>query len=213
LWWPLLFFQLNATCLILSPFRFEALLVFFVLCGYFFHLKNKSFHASIAWGLGFNVKWFPAFVEFMRDTLLWRKGTLPKRTIIISAAAFSAAALAPNLITAVFAYLQNGEIKNLLYPYLYHLKRPLYFDTLLGVWSIWYYTPLIEAFADKISLAFMLAVCLFKPRQSLEIKIILLCVAMLLFNRVYSTQFHLWFYPFLILFILPGQIMRRAFGL
>jgi hypothetical protein len=45
----------------------------------------------------------------------------------------------------------------------------------------------------------------------LEYKGALLCIAAILFNRIHSTQFHLWFYPFLILGLLaePRPTLRR----
>ena len=38
----------------------------------------------------------------------------------------------------------------------------------------------------------------------IEAKGVLICLAAVVFNRIYSTQFNLWFYPLLILAALGG---------
>jgi hypothetical protein len=45
----------------------------------------------------------------------------------------------------------------------------------------------------------------------LEDKGALVCIAAILANRIHSTQFHLWFYPFVILGLLaePARAVRR----
>jgi len=45
----------------------------------------------------------------------------------------------------------------------------------------------------------MLAAVVVRPRMPIEYKGVLICLAAVFFNRIYSTQFNLWFYPFLIL--------------
>jgi len=41
---------------------------------------------------------------------------------------------------------------------------------------------------------------------------VLICIAMLIFNRVYSTQFNLWFYPFLFV-MLADKSQRESMKL
>ena len=38
---------------------------------------------------------------------------------------------------ALLSLRETGSIANWLAPYLFHLRRPLYWDTLLGVGQIW----------------------------------------------------------------------------
>ena len=45
----------------------------------------------------------------------------------------------------------------------------------------------------------MLAAVAARPRMGIEHKGVLVCLAAVFFNRIYSTQFNLWFYPFLLL--------------
>jgi hypothetical protein len=81
----------------------------------------------------------------------------------------------------------------------FHVKRPLYWDTLLGVGQIWLGPLPWERYAGLWSLVLMLAAVVVRPRMSIEYKGVLICLAAVFFNRIYSTQFNLWFYPFLIL--------------
>jgi hypothetical protein len=55
----------------------------------------------------------------------------------------------------------------------------------------------------------MLLAVMVQPRMRIEDKGVLVCLAGVLFNRIYSTQFNLWFYPFLILAILCSDGPRR----
>jgi hypothetical protein len=91
----------------------------------------------------------------------------------------------------------------------FHLRRPLYWDTLLGVGQIWLGPLPWERHAGLWSLGLMLLAVVIKPRMKIEDKGVLVCLAGVLFNRIYSTQFNLWFYPFLILGILASGGRRR----
>ena len=82
---------------------------------------------------------------------------------------------------------------------MFHVKRPLYWDTLLGVGQIWLGPLPWERYAGLWSLVFMLAAVVVRPRLPIEYKGVLVCLAAVFFNRIYSTQFNLWFYPLLIL--------------
>ena len=55
----------------------------------------------------------------------------------------------------------------------------------------------------------MILLLLLTPRLRIEAKSVLLMSAALLFNRVYSTQFHLWFYPMLIVLLAAEEEGRR----
>ena len=52
----------------------------------------------------------------------------------------------------------------------------------------------------------LMAVLFFvRPRMRLELKAILIIAAALLCNRLYSTQFNLWFYPFVFLLLAESK--------
>jgi len=55
----------------------------------------------------------------------------------------------------------------------------------------------------------MLAAIVVRPSMPIEAKGVLVCLAAVLFNRIYSTQFNLWFYPLLILAALGASEARR----
>ena len=55
----------------------------------------------------------------------------------------------------------------------------------------------------------MLVAVVVRPRMSIEYKGVLICLAAVFFNRIYSTQFNLWFYPFLILGLAGGDDERH----
>ena len=90
-----------------------------------------------------------------------------------------------------------GNANNWLATYLFHLRRPLYWDTLLGIGTLWFGNLRWESYASYWSAFLVLAVLFYRPRIRLEYKAVLICAAVLLLNRIYSPQFHLWFYPFL----------------
>jgi hypothetical protein len=103
----------------------------------------------------------------------------------------------------------NGTLHPLLAPYLFHAQRPLYWDTVIGVWQIWEGPLPWERNASLWTLLLMAGVGLFRPAMRLERKGVLICLAAVLFNRIYSAQFNLWFYPFLILEALRGEGRER----
>jgi hypothetical protein len=80
---------------------------------------------------------------------------------------------------------------------------------LLGVGQIWLGPLPWERYAGLWSLVLMLAAVAVRPRLPIEYKGVLVCLAAVFFNRIYSTQFNLWFYPFLILGVLADEDERR----
>ena len=106
-----------------------------------------------------------------------------------------------NLPFIIANLARHGSIDNWRYSYAFHVERELSIDTLLGVWSIWLGYPAIEVYAGYITLVLMAFVLFFRPSLPLAHKGAALCMTALLFNRVYSPQFHLWFIPFLIIAI------------
>ena len=195
--WVTLFFILNATSLVLSPVRFESYVVLFVMIGYYFHKAGMSYWAVFFWSLGFSVKWFPVFfivAQEVQAIAAKRKWQWAK-----SGAIFALVTGALNLPFILLNYLRFGNVDNWLWTYVFHMRRPLYWDTLLGVGELWLGVLSWEKYAAYGSGLLVLATFLYRPRMAIEYKAVLSCVAALVCNRSYSTQFHLWFYPFLLL--------------
>jgi len=194
--WLSLLFSLNLTSLILGPVRFESCVVTFVILGYLCHSRNHPLWATYMWSLGFTMKWFPVFFIATQE---WRAFFEEKKRHqwLKSFAILAGVTILVNLPFAILEYSKTGSLRYWLYPYRFHVDRPLYWDTLLGVVELWFGSFGPERFASLWTLGLVAAVLLAKPAMSLERKAILLCIAAIVLNRVYSTQFHLWFYPFL----------------
>ncbi|MFI5183289.1 MAG: hypothetical protein ACHQNV_02740 [Vicinamibacteria bacterium] len=203
-----LLFSLNFTTLLLSPIRFESALVLLVLLGYGAAAKGRPFQAVAFWSVGFWMKWLPAFFMAAQewralfvDRIAWRW--------LRAAGVFVAVAVLMNG-PFVWAAWRHGSLGLLMAPWKFHMERPLYWDTLLGVGQIWLGPLPWERYGSWWTLGLVTLALAARPRLRLEYKGVLLCIAAILFNRIYSAQFHLWFYPFLLLgMITEGEERRR----
>jgi hypothetical protein len=204
-------FALNPTALVLGPVRYEGVVVTLVLLGYAQHRRERPLGAVLAWSIGCWLKWFPAFfiaAQEYRALVVERALGRALRALAI----FVAVAAAVNLPFIALAWHRHGNLQHWLWPYRFHATRPLYWDTLLGVGQIWLGALPFERYASLWSLGLIAAALFARPRMRLEYKGALVCIAAIVFNRIHSTQFHLWFYPFLILGLLsePARVLRRV---
>jgi hypothetical protein len=192
-----LLFSLNLTAVILSPFRFESVVLIVVILGYLFHIRDHPRWTTFFWSLGWGLKWFPAFFIAAREC---RAFFVERKRLewLRSGLVFLGVAAALNLPFAVADYRAHGHFEHFLSPYLFHVARPLYWDTLLGVGELWWGVLSFERYGSLWTTGLVLAALLARPRMALEYKCVLVCVAAILVNRVYSAQFQLWFYPFLL---------------
>ena len=190
--------NLNLTAIVTAPVRYESWIVTFVLLGYLAHRRRRYFSAAALWSIGCGLKWYPAFFIAAQE---WRLLVVERRRWhwLGAGVVFAAVTAALNLPFALLCLKETGSLANWLAPYLFHIRRPLYWDTLLGVGQIWLGPLPWERYAGLWSLLFMLVAVVVRPRMSIEFKGVLICLAAVFFNRIYSTQFNLWFYPFLIL--------------
>lgn len=192
---PLLLFSLNLTTLILSPFRFEALLVLTILPGIYFLVIERIYLAAFVWGFGFNVKWFTAFLLLI---LVRRYFHCVKKVILLCASFVLPIALV-NIVLGFLVVQHGHSLSILLDPIKFHLDRALYWDTMIGATIMWGGPDWVEHYLDKFSFLLMILSILILPGRSLSITAVVVGCSMLFLNRIYSPQFHLWFYPFLIL--------------
>ena len=202
-----LLFALNLTSLVMSPVRYEPWVTTFVLLGLAAHREGRYDRATFWWAVGCGLKWYPAFFVAAQEYRVWRDGG--RRTHWVRAALVFAAATAAINVPFLIAAWREGTVSNLLAPYLFHARRPLYWDTLLGVGQIWLGALPWERHAGLWSLALMLAAVVARPRMRVEAKGVLVCLAAVVFNRIYSAQFNLWFYPLLIVAALEASAARR----
>lgn len=202
-----LLFSLNATTLLLGPIRFESALVLFVLLGYRASRKGRPLAAVAFWSLGFCMKWLPAFFVAAQE---WRTLVVDRRRWrwLPALGVFVAVAAAVNG-PFVWGAWRHGSLALLMAPWRFHVDRPLYWDTLLGVGQIWLGPLPWERYGSVWTLGLLALALVVRPRLGLEYKGVLLCIAAIVFNRIYSAQFHLWFYPFLLLGIIGEGPDRR----
>jgi hypothetical protein len=195
---------LNLTAIVTAPVRYESWIVTFVLLGYLAHRRHRYLVAAALWSIGCGLKWYPAFFIAAQE---WRLLVVERRRWhwLGAGAVFAAVTAALNLPFALLCLRETGSLANWLAPYVFHVKRPLYWDTLLGVGQIWLGPLPWERYAGLWSLALMLVAVVVRPRMPVEYKGVLICLAAVFFNRIYSTQFNLWFYPFLILGALSDE--------
>jgi hypothetical protein len=204
-------FALNPTALVLGPVRYEGVVVSLVLLGYAQHRRGRPMRAVLAWSIGCWLKWFPAFfiaAEEYRALVMERALGRAVKALAV----FLAVGAAVNLPFIALAWQRHHSLQYWLWPYRFHATRPLYWDTLLGVGQIWLGPLPFERYGSLWSLGLIAAALLVRPRMRLEYKGALVCIAAILVNRIHSTQFHLWFYPFLILGLLtePRPALRRV---
>jgi hypothetical protein len=202
-----LLFSLNATTLLLGPIRFESALVLFVLLGYQASRKGRPLEAVAFWSLGFWMKWLPAFFVAAQE---WRTFVVERRRWhwLPALGVFAIVAVAVNG-PFVWGAWHHGSLAFLMTPWRFHVDRPLYWDTLLGVGQIWLGPLPWERYGSAWTLGLVALALVVRPRLGLEYKGVLLCIAAIVFNRIYSAQFHLWFYPFLLLGIIDEGLDQR----
>ena len=208
-----LLFLLLPTFLILSPVRFETVVLTSVLMGYRHHRRGECHLASVWWALGAMIKIFPLLFIAVQEYGIWSRQKdkwkcLPRHALVSSGIVLLVSALVngPFLVAGLH---KNGNIDAWLATYRFHVERPLYWDTIPGVMHLWWGIFPWERNASAWSAILMILLLLLTPRLRIEAKSVLLMSAALLFNRVYSTQFHLWFYPMLIVLLATEEEGRR----
>ena len=209
-----LIWSLCLTSTILSPLRFEGVLVTTLLIGYDLHRRGRNLAAAAVWSVGATIKWFPAFL-FVAQELKTYYATERRNVWWRSALVFGGVQVLANAPFLIAGELRHHSIFAWLATYLYHLGRQLSVDTLAGMAQLWIGYISWERLLAPLSLGLLLVTLLVRPRLPLAQKAVLLAIAIVICNRIYSPQFNLWFYPFLILTMLrlPHRHMLQLFGL
>jgi hypothetical protein len=206
-------FSLNLTALLLGPLRFESVLVLFTLLGYGAASRARPLRAVAWWSVGFWIKWVPAFFVAVQE---WRARVVDgvRWRWLAAFGVFCAVGAALNAPFVVAGW-HRGSLGLLAAPWRFHMARPLYWDTLLGVGQLWLGPLPWERYGSWWTLGLVLLALVVRPSLRFEYKAVLLCIAAILFNRIYSAQFNLWFYPLLLLGAVaePAPRLRRVLGL
>lgn len=209
-----LIWSLCLTSTILSPLRFEGVLVTTLLIGYDLHRRGRNLAAAAVWSVGATIKWFPAFL-FVAQELKTYYATERRNVWWRSALVFGGVQVLANAPFLIASEVRHHSIHAWLETYLYHLDRPLSVDTLVGMAQLWIGYLSWERVLAPLSLTLLLVTLAIRPRLPLAQKAVLIAVAIVICNRIYSPQFNLWFYPFLILAMLrlPHRQMLQLLGL
>ncbi|MGD8859018.1 MAG: hypothetical protein PVI30_03345 [Myxococcales bacterium] len=185
------------TALLLAPLRYESLVALVTLAGYAAHRRGRHGLAAGIWSFGFTLKWYPiialAIAELQRFDRRYLRTELPRIAAIVGAVV--ALANGPYIIAD---WMRHGHVQHWLQTYTFHAERALAPDTVLGAISLWLGPLPAERHASVASLCLAALVVLTRRRMELAVKFTLVCLALLAVNRVYSPQFHLWFYPLLL---------------
>jgi hypothetical protein len=201
-------FVLLPTNLVLSPERFESYVTFTVLLGHWCHRRGRPALAAFFWSLGCWLKWYPAFfiaAQELRALLIERR----RWHWLKATGVFVGVSVALNLPFILANLVVHGNIDNWLYPYRFHAERGISGDTILGVAQLWLGELRWSDYSAIWTLGLLFAALVVKPTLRIEYRCMLVCLAMLVLNRIYSTQFNLWFYPFLILAAAQETSSRR----
>jgi hypothetical protein len=191
-------FVLLPTALVLSPMRFESFVTTTVLVGYSCHRSGRPGAAAFFWSIGCWLKWYPAFFIAAQEI---RALVVEKRRWqwLRVSGVFLGVSLALNLPFIVANLMIHGNIDYWIYPYQFHSGRGISPDTILGVARMWLGEVPFSHYSSWWTLGLVGAALVVKPSLRIEYRCLLICLAMLVLNRIYSTQFNLWFYPFVIL--------------
>jgi hypothetical protein len=193
-----LLFCLNPTALLLSPVRFESCMVTTLLLGLRAAERGRAGRAALPLSIGTWLKWFPAMLMPAAQAEAERRGA-PKRSRLLMVAAFAWVALALNAPLLLGVWERTGSLRGWLNTYRFHVARDLAPDTVLGAAQLWVGPLDIERWASAWSAIALAAALLWGLRRGVEASAVLAGAAILVLNRLYSPQFHLWFYPFLLL--------------
>jgi hypothetical protein len=191
-------FLLLPTNLILSPVRFETYVILTVLLGYWCHKKAKPLLATVFWSVGCWMKWFPAFFIAAQE---WRALIVERRRWqwLAATAVFLSVAAVLNLPFILVSFAVHGNIDAWSFPYRFHAGRGVSGDTILGVATMWIGELTVARYSGVWTLVLLTAAMFVKPSLRIEYRCVLICISLVLLNRVYSTQFNMWFYPFVLL--------------
>ncbi len=182
---------------ILSPVRFESTVALLLLGGYAAHRAGKPLRAVAIWSLGVTLKWYPAIAIAVQQ--LGQERTEMRRNALKAFKVMALVLLWVNAPFVIASLILKGDLYYWLNTYRFHSDRHLAPDTVLGASALWIGELPCERFASWLSLAAAAAVLLTRRQMPWAAKVALVCMALLVLNRVYSPQFNLWFYPPLLL--------------
>jgi hypothetical protein len=191
-------YALLPTSFIVGPFRYEHVVVTTVLLGLLFYQRSRPAWAFCFWALGAALKFYPAvIIAAAAMDLIFVAGR--RASWLKYGAIIGGVLVVLNLPFLAGSLLAKGQAWPFLIPYQTHFVRPLYFDTVFGALALWFGPLRLEPYAAVMSLGLVLLALVLKPELGLVRKSAIALMAAFIFNRAHSSQFHLWFYPFIVI--------------
>lgn len=190
------------TMLILNHVRFDIVPVFFAILAYYCWRKGQSILPSILLGIGASIKWFPGFVViaiFLNEVFIERRLRKAFWQAFISLAVF----ICMDVPFLILNFLKGNGLSNWLWSYTENYSYRINIDTVPGIIRILSDVRFSSGFLLGITFAFFLITVFSRSKKNVPSNFVLYCFSFLLFNKIYSPQFHIWFLPFLLL-CLPG---------
>lgn len=204
-------FFLLPTALVMSPFRFDNVVVMSILLGLWAHAEGRIVLRDIAWSLGCWLKWYPIVLigtygisQLVRKRdwkAFWKtSATFIVITILING---------PFLAMSMSKY---GNIDQWIATYTFHSKREAAFDSLWGFMWLWNEWMLSRNVLQNIMLISVVGTWILTWSWPSAIRCCLCLEVFLFTNRVYSPQFHLWIIPLVFLFMdgLSDSMRRKT---
>lgn len=196
--WIIGIWLFSPTVIVLNPVRFDIIPALICLMAYYYWRKGGTILPGILLGLGTSIKWFPLFLIIpivLNEFFINRN---PKKAIKFSLLS----GLSYLVINIPFIFLnitRYGSLEAWLSPFREQLNRFSYPDTIVGLINKFWPHIDVGIWPLVITIVVMSIVIALYRNINVIKKYILLCIAFLLFNTVYSPQFHLWFIPFMVL--------------
>lgn len=207
--WAILIYCFSPTIFILNHVRFDIVPVTLVLAGFYYYKKGYLYLPSILLGIAASIKWFPMFMIIAMgiEQIIHYKN--PRQAIKIFFISFMAYAVI-DMPFITLNLIKYGNIQNWLSTYTARVWQAPYSDTLISLLRIFHEIELPNIYPTLITLGLLLLVTILPHPRNAMPRYVLYCLAFLLFNKIYSPQFHFWFLPLLLIYI--AQTSRSGFG-
>jgi len=186
-------------------FRFDILPALLVQLSFYLIFKKKYGWSMFVLALATMTKWYPALIFFPFTLYFWnlyRNRQLNKNNFIVLIISFFAPIFAIFFLTFII-----GGSRAVLEPYLMHAQRLFENGSLpavlVNIFSLPTHNKIIYLVFVFLQLSGLLLLFLKRPKirnnKTLILWSVFIIMIFIIFSRVYSNQYILWFFPLLIL--------------
>ena len=191
------------TVLILNHVRFDIVPVFLMILAYYYWRKGKFVGPAILLGLAISLKWFSVFAVIAIFLNEIATGQRLRRAIGRAAISITAFAVV-DMPFLLLNYFRGTDFTHWTASYSEQYGRTVCVDTLAGMAQMLFDVTVSSKLIFGITLISFLLIVLLHNKKNVSSNYVLYCFSFLLFNKIYSPQFHIWFLPFLLL-CLPAE--------